>query len=336
MPTLQLSKGNLNAQFNAAVTQIRDTFHKHGFEIYRDTMVDEIAEIVPNDQSALLQIGMLIDASGYRIVPLTQGSHYSENPPIIIGECGYEKLELFALEWAEYWDNVTKARYLQSIPSITSGKVQIIPLIEILKKFKENPTCLYDKLPFFHTAHKVDPLDTKSGTDPNLIYQPLTSAGWDAVFQKIITRKAPGSRAAQDKYFLPNRSIADGNQMVIYTGYASIASSLGKIFDPSAFWNPGTNQATETRKVYAKATVQLCPEMAVIDADANDYVYIFLKTDAERGAMVRIPHAPQVKRTQANSDEDVDRDVMRIAAKQTFGCTLTNPWKVYKWKFTSP
>ena len=40
MPTLQLSKGNLNAQFNAAVTQIRDTFHKHGFEIYRDTMVD--------------------------------------------------------------------------------------------------------------------------------------------------------------------------------------------------------------------------------------------------------------------------------------------------------
>ena len=70
---------------------------------------------------------------------------------------------------------------------------------------------------------------------------------------------APGSRAAQDKYFLPNRSIADGNQMVIYTGYASIASSLGKIFDPSAFWNPGTNQATETRKVYAKATVQFLP-----------------------------------------------------------------------------
>ena len=43
-----------------------------------------------------------------------------------------------------------------------------------------------------------------------------------------------------------------------------------------------------------------------------------------------------MKRTQANSDEDVDRDVMRIAAKQTFGCTLTNPWKVIKWKFTSP
>jgi hypothetical protein len=336
MPTLQLAKGNLDASFNAAVTSIRDAFHKHGFEIYRDTMVDEIAEIVPNDQSALLQIGMLIDASGYRIVPLTQGSHYSENPPIIIGECGYEKLELFALEWAEYWDNVTKARYLQSIPSITSGKVQIIPLLEILKKLKANPTCLYDKLAFFHTAHKVDPLDTKSGTDPNLIYEPLTSAGWDNVFQKIITRKAPGSRTAQDKYFLPNRSIADGNQLAIYTGYASIASALGKIFDPSAFWNPGTNQATETRKVYSKATVHLCPEMAVIDADANDYVYIFVKTDTERGAMVRIPHAPTVKRTRAESDEDVDRDVTRIAAKQTFGCTLTNPWKIYKWKFTAP
>lgn len=336
MPILQISKGNLNADFNAAVTKIKETFARHGFEVYRDTMIDEIAEIVPNDQSAKLQVGMLIDASGYRIVPLTQGSHYGENPPKIIGECGYEKLELFALEWAEYWDDVTKMRYLQSIPSITSGKVQVIPLLEVLKLFKANPTCLYDGLAFFHTAHKVDPYDTKSGVDPNLIYEPLTSAGWDAVFQKIATRKAPGSRTAQDKYFLPNRMIAEGNKLSIYTGHASIASTLGKIFEPNAFWNPGTNQASETRKVYSKATVQYCPEMALIDADANDYVYVFVKTDTERGALVRVPHGPNVKRTRAESDEDVDRDVTRIAAKQTFGCTLTNPWKVYKWKFTAP
>jgi hypothetical protein len=77
--------------------------------------------------------------------------------------------------------------------------------------------------------------------DPTLIYEPLTSAGWDAVFQKIATRKAPGSRTAQDKYFLPNRMIAEGNKLAIYTGYASIASTLGKIFEPNAFWNPGTN-----------------------------------------------------------------------------------------------
>jgi hypothetical protein len=75
MPLVQVSKGNLNADFNAAVTKIKDTFSRHGFEVYSDTMIDEIAEIIPGDKTAKLQVGMLLDASGYRI--LVMSSQYS-------------------------------------------------------------------------------------------------------------------------------------------------------------------------------------------------------------------------------------------------------------------
>lgn len=337
MPILQLARGNLDDKFNATVTKLEKTFHKHGFEVYRDQMIDEIATIVPGDRSALLQVGMLIDGSGYNIVALTEGAHYGENPPRIIGQCGYQKLNLFALKWAEFQDDLSKALYLESIPDIVGGKVTVIPLLEVLKLLKANGICLYDGLPFFHPAHKVDPFDDKSGVHPNLIYQPLTSDGWDAVLQSVITRPAPGSRLADGKAFLPNRGIAtDGKKLVLYTGHTSIASRLAKIFDPSAFWNPGTNLATETRRVFANATVQYCPEMAVLDDDADDYIYGVLKNTAQRGVLVRVPDPPMIKRSKDGSDDDVDKDVKKIKAVQTFGACLTDPWRLFKWKFTAP
>lgn len=161
MTILSISGGSLDARFNAALTTLKKTYAKLGFGMYTNTLLDEIAIVDAGGQGAKTQLGMLIDSTGYRLVPLTNETKYTENPPKIIAECGYARMDLWGIQWAKLADDLSKQMLLASMP-LMAGKPAMAPVLEVLKMLLANPTCLYDNLAFFHASHLSDPYDPSS------------------------------------------------------------------------------------------------------------------------------------------------------------------------------
>jgi hypothetical protein len=329
MTVLSVSGSALDASFNNHLTTLK-RFYKSGFEMFANTLLDEISILDLGAQEALAQLGLLIDASGYQLVSLTAKTQYSQNPPKIISECGYERMDLWGITWADYADDRTKNLVLQSMPEM-AGKPVIAPVLEVLSMLVDNPVCLYDGLEFFHEGHLIDPHNASGDTAPNLITEPLTTEGWNTVLQTIIQRKAPGSKDSKRRLYLPNRNL-NGSNLRIWTGHTGVFTELSKIFDPRSQWATAT--ATETRVIYTQATIQLVPEM-MMDEDADNYVYILVNNTPNRGVFARIPHPPKIRETKENSDVEVDQVVRNVNAKQTFGKTTSFPFSLYKWQFSS-
>lgn len=329
MTILSISGGSLDAKFNAALTTLKKTYAKLGFGMYANTLLDEIAIVDAGGQGAKTQLGMLIDSTGYRLVPLTSSTKYTENPPKIIAECGYARMDLWGIQWAKLADDLSKQMLLSSMPNM-AGKPVMAPVLEVLKLLQSNPTCLYDDLPFFHASHLSDPYDSGGPTFPNLITEPLTTAGWNAFLNKVIQRKDPGSKAATKRLYLPNRGL-NGSNMRIWVGSTSVFTALDKIFDPRSLFETATGM--ETRKTYAQCTMQLVPEMSM-DASYENYVYVLLNNTPNRGVFARIPHAPTIDETREGGDVEVDCKVRNVNAYQTWGATLADPGSLYKWQFS--
>lgn len=329
MTILSVSGAGLDASFNTHLTTLK-RLYKHGFEMFSNTLLDEIAIVDLGAQEAKAQLGLLIDGSGYNMVSLTAKTNYSSNPPKIIAECGYDRMDLWGIEWAEYADDRSKQLILQSMPEM-AGKPVMAPLLEVLSMLVDNPTCLYDDLPLFDENHLIDPHDTSATpqVSSNLITEPLTSEGWNNVLQQIIQRKAPGSKESKRRLYLPNRNL-NGSNLRIWCGTTGLFTELSKIFDPRSLYANGTANASETRVVYTQATLQMVPEM-MMDDDAEAYVYILVNNTPNRGVFARIPHAPEIRETAPGSDVAVDQTVRNINAKQTFGKTTCFPFALYKW-----
>lgn len=325
MTLLSVSGGALDASFNSHLTTIK-RFYKSGFEMFNQTLLDEIAIVDLGAKEALAQLGLLIDASGYKLVSLTAKTEYSQNPPKIISECGYERMDLWGITWADYADDRSKQLIIDSMPEM-AGKPVIAPLLEVLSMLVDNPECLYDGLPFFDENHLIDPHDATGDTAPNIITEPLSTAGWNSFLQEVIQRKAPGSKDSKRRRYLPNRNL-NGSNLRIWCPTTSIFSELDKIFDPRSLYATAT--ATETRKTYAQATVQMVPEM-MMDDDAENYVYVLVNNTPNRGVFARVPHAPEIRETTKGSDVEVDQVVRNVNAKQTFGKTTSFPFALYKW-----
>lgn len=330
MPIISVSGGPLDSRFNAALTRLKATY-KHGFKLFRKTMLDELAILDVGDSSVpKTQLGLLIEGSTYEIVSLTADTNYSENPPKIISECEYARMNLFGIQWSKLVDDRTRAMIVESMPSLAGKPVQA-PLLEILKMLATNPTCLYDNLAFFHASHLVDPWRSKSGTAPNLITAALDTDGWNTFLDAVISRPDPGSDIANKKLFMPNRDLS-GDNLVIYCSTPANFSALRNIFDPKSFFSTVAG-GSETRKAYTQATVQLCPEMRVDAAHAN-YVYVAVNNTPNRGVYARIPHAPKIDETKDGSDVEVNNKVKHVNGFQTWGCTTCFPFALYKWKFS--
>jgi len=329
MPILSVGSGSLDSRFNAALTKLR-AIYKHGYKLYQGTKLDEIAMVDMTSREALLQLALLIDGSGYSIRPLKADTVYGENPPKIMSQCGYSRMDLWAIQWGLLEDDLTRMMTIQSMPEMAGKPVQA-PLLEILKMLKANPVCLYDDLAFFHASHKVDPYGDPANVAPNLITQPLTSAGWNNFLQQVISRPDPGSDASKDRLYMPNRDL-NGSNLTIWCGTTSIFSALDKIFDPRSLWE-GSN-ATESRKVYAQASVQLVPEMGIDSSNYTNYCYVLVNNTPNRGVMARIPHAAKIDETRDGSDVEVNNKVKHVNAYQTWGCTTGFPFALYKWLFS--
>jgi len=331
VPIIQYSGGTLDSRFNSAVTRLRDKWAEHGFKMYENTLLDEIAMVDMSSRKAIEQIGMLIDGSRYEITGLTSEAHYSENPPKVIAECPYKRMDLFGIEWGKLQDDLSREVAIRSIPDLAGKPVQA-PLLEILSLLNSNPACLYDGKTFFNTQHLIDPLsaDVTDNQASNLITQALSSTGWNTVLQTIMQRKDPGSDTSNGKNYLPNRSLT-GQNLIIWTGYTSHFTDLQKIFDPKNLW--AAANGPEYRRVYTQASVQLVPEMAAYSGSDN-YVYLLVNNTPNRGVFARIPHSPTIDRSQPGSDVEVDRKVQRVHAYQTFGKTTCFPWALYKWQFS--
>lgn len=336
MPITGLSTGNLDQRFNSAVTKLEKTWGRLGFGIFAQTLIDELAMVVAKDQSALLQWGIQVDGSSYKIVPLNHETKYSENPPRIIAEAGYKRMDIWAVEWSKLADNLSRETTLASMPD-NAGKPNAAVMLEAMKLLAtgESAVCKYDGKTFFHAQHLVDPFGKDVATNhfPNLITQPLTSGGYNAVVSEIRKRPDPGSDKSKGILYLPNRGLS-GRNMTIYCGDDSVASELGKIFDPASIYNPGLNLASETRRVYTQATLQLLPEMVGDPGYSGNYVYILVKTNPIlRPLFVRIPTAPEVNRSMPGSDSEVDRKLSRANGYCTHGQDFGAPQALYKWKF---
>lgn len=336
MPITGLSTGNLDSRFNSAVTKLEKAWEKLGFTMFEKTLIDELALVAANDRSALLQWGMLIDGSSYKLVPLNAETKYSENPPRIIAEAGYKRMDLWAIEWSKLADDLSRETIVASMPEM-AGKPNAAIVLEAMKLLAtgETATCKYDGKAFFHAQHLIDPFkpDTAANRFPNLITQPLTSDGYNAVANTIRQRPDPGSDKASGTLYLPNRSLS-GRNMTILCGDDKTASELNKIFDPASIYNPGLNLASETRRTYTQATVQLVPEMAADAAFTGNYCYVLVKTNPTlRPLFVRIPHKPKVDKSQAGSDAEIDRKLTRANGYCTHGQDFGAPHALYKWKF---
>lgn len=336
MPITGLSTGNLDQRFNGAVTKLEKAWGRLGFTMFEKTLIDELAMVAANDRSALLQWGIQIDGSSYKIVPLNAETKYSENPPRIIAEAGYKRMDLWAVEWSQLADDLSRETTVASMPEM-AGKPNVAVLLEAMKLLAtgETATCKYDGKAFFHAQHLIDPYgkDVAANQFANLITQPLTSTGYNIVTNTIRQRPDPGSDKSKGILYLPNRGLS-GRNMTIYCGDDSVAAELGKIFDPASIYNPGLNLASETRRVYTQATVQLLPEMVADPAYTGNYVYILVKTNPTlRPLFVRIPHAPKVDRSMAGSDSEIDRKLSRANGYCTHGQDFGAPQALYKWKF---
>ena len=326
------SGGNLDSQFNAAVTKLRD-WMKQGYKLYSRTLIDEIAILDMASQEAKTQLGLVLDGSSYRVCSLTDDTHYSENPPKLLAECGYSRMDLFGIELAELGDELYKMSVLNSMPQLAGKPVQL-PLLEILGMLNDNPVTKYDDLSLFNTAHLVDPYGTLTAS--NSLTQPKTSAGWNAVLQAIMTRRDPGSKAATAtaaaKSFMPNRDLT-GKNLTIWCGDTGVASDLSKIFDPQSNWativESAVSAASETRKVFAQAAIQYVPEMSLYGTITN-YCYILVNNTPNRAVYGRIPHAPRVEPI----ERIPSKHMSRVKAFQTWGKTTAWPWALYKWSFS--
>lgn len=336
MPITGLSTGNLDQRFNGAVTKLERAWARLGFTMFERTLIDELAMVAAGDRSALLQWGIQIDGSSYRIVPLNAETKYGENPPRVLAEAGYKRMDLFGIEWSLLADDLSRETTVASMPDM-AGKPNAALMLEAMKLLAtgETANCKYDNKPFFSAAHLVDPFgkDVAANQFTNLITQPLTSTGYNIVADTIRKRPDPGSNKAEGKLYLPNRGIS-GRNMTIYCGDDATASELQKIFDPASLWNPGVNQASESRRTYTQATVQLLPEMAADAAFTGNYCYVLVKTSPIlRPLFVRVPHAPKVDKLGAGSDAEIDRKLTRANGYCTHGQDFGAPHALYKWKF---
>lgn len=326
------SGGNLDSQFNAAVTRLKG-WMQQGHKLYSNTLIDEIAILDMASQEAKTQLGLFIEGSGYRVCSLTDDTIFSENPPKLLAECLYGRMDLFAIEWAELADVLYKMSVLNSMPQLAGKPVQM-PLLEILGMLNDNPVTLYDGKTLFNTAHLIDPY--KTDTASNSLTAPKSSTGFNTVLQSIMTRRDPGSKAATAtaaaKSFMPNRDLT-GKNLIIWSGDTGVCSDLAKIFDPQSNWativQAGVSAASESRKVFAPAAIQYVPEMSVY-GDTTNYVYLLVNNTPNRAVYGRIPHAPKVEPI----ERIPSKHMSRVKAFQTWGRTTAWPWALYKWSFS--
>lgn len=336
MPIIGVSTGNLDRRFNAEVTKLEKAWGVLKFSMFDRTLIDELAMVATGDKAALLQWAISVEGSSYKIVPLNAQTCYGENPPRVIAEAGYKRLDLWGIEWSLLADDLTRETTIASLPDM-SGKPNAAVVLEAMKLLAtgESAVCKYDNKPLFSTQHLIDPFgkDVAANQFANLITQPLTSAGWNIVANTIRQRPDPGSDKAKGILYLPNRGIS-GRNLTIMCGDDATAAELQKIFDPASLYNPGTNQASETRRTYTQATVQLVPEMSADAAFSGNYCYVLVKTNPTlRPLFVRIPHEPKVDKSQAGSDAEIDRKLTRANGFMTHGQDFGAPHALYKWKF---
>ena len=331
-----VSQGALDAKFNAACTSLSRVWLQQGFAMYNSTLISDIARVETGNRKALVQQKLIINASNYKIVGLTDPTEYTKNPPKIIAECGYSRVDLFGIDWGDLEDDDSKMSTIASITQL-GGYPALVPLTESLRVLANNKVTLYDDKPLFDATHNIDPFGTSAGTGSNIISQALTGDGWNKALQQIITRKDPGSK--NNKPQLPNGNL-NGRNLTILCGHVGVASALVKIFDPASQWatqvETGISAASESRRVYTQATIQLVPEMAAIGTDAGvitdpaTYCYIMVNNTPNRGLFCRIPDLPTV----SEPERIADKHMTRRKGFQTFGIEPSWPWALYKWTFT--
>ena len=340
MPVFARAVGNPAQEFNSHVTGLSRVFAKHGTLMFKDTLSDEIAIIDGVSQTAVQEYGLAIEGSTFRAMALSESLTVSENPPKLIGRVGYKKHQLFGIGWSELDDEFTKMVRVQSMPSLSS-KPQTFMLNQILQLLTlgETTPCLYDGKNFFSATHLLDPFsdlgDVAENQWPNLITQPQTHAGWDAVFQSMTRRPGPGHLINTDTAaaFLPDRGLTGAN-LSIWCGDAAVISQFRKMWKPGSLY--AVANGPETRESYTQATVQYVPEMFSHDtANASNYVYCVIRNEPElRGVYCRVPHAPTITQTGAGSDVEVKTQRREVMAYQTFGRGFGFPFKIVKWKFS--
>lgn len=335
MPILgALSAGSLDRDWNAALTSLRKVYAM-GRRLYTNTLLDELAIVDMSSMEPLTQLGLAIDGSNYSIKALGADTDYSDAPAAILAECGYKRVDLFAKEWLELADPLSKQTLLSSMPELGGKPVQM-PLLEILKLLNQNsgdgPIIKWGDgtKKLFATDHVIDPKGDAAATHGNKIVQPATSAGWDNVLQAIMTRQDPGSKASKGKVYMPNRDLT-GKNLVIYVGHTSVASTLAKIFDPQSNWAVavGAAAASETRKVFAQASIQYLPEMSNYGTITN-YCYLAVNNTPLRALYARIPHKPRVDAIERIPSQHKQR----VKGWQTFGLSGAYPFALYKWLFS--
>lgn len=312
------------SDFNTAYTKLKRAFGL-GTALYKDAPIDEVATIDTVSKDRLLQVGMAIEGSAYVFKGLTDDTDYGENPSKVVGEIGYTRVDLFAQKWGEQWSPVEKQQVIDSMPSL-AGKPRRLALNEACKLLQSNPTILFDSKTLFNTQHIIDPFsdDVAANQHSNDITAPFTSAGWNTVLQRIMTRKDPGSKAS--KPFLPN-AMLDPSQITIWTGDTGVYSTLDKIFDPRSIY--AGVAASETLKVYANASMRYIAEMAVHDTanSATTFVYVIVRNSAQPALYMRVPDMPRVEPI-----ERLNPHVSRVKAWQTFGMKAVNPFAIYRWR----
>lgn len=335
--TLIVAESGQGTDFNTAVRKLRRGFTL-GFDLYRGTQIDELAMIDTVSREDIVQLYSTVDGSGYKVQGLTDQTVYEENPGLVVAECGYKRLDLFAIQWGDLWSDFTKRIVTQSMPQM-GGKPRQVVLLEALKLLNSNPVTKYDGGAFFGT-HNTDPFDASNGTTSNIITAPLTSAGWNTVLQTIMTRLAPGSKTSGQnagRVFMPN-GVLTGSDIVILDGDTGVDSALAKIFDPRSLYATfptTTNGATETRKIFAQATTQYVPEMSVYNSHPiggviTNYCYILIKRGESKPLYVRMPDPPQMSKI----EELPEKHMRRVKAFQTFGIAPADPFAMYLWKFS--
>jgi len=323
--------GLLDSRFVTLVKQLREPLVRYGFGMYKGTALDTIAMMETGDrETATVQLGMQIDDSGYKKLPIGAKAKFNDYKTKVIAECGYQRLDFWGRSWNRLMPEKEKRIMLESMKGL-AGKPAVTPLLEILALLAEGETktCLYDGKAFFHEQHLVDPTgdDVADNQAPNLVEITLDTAGWNELLQTIITKPDPGSKASERKRFLPNRML-NSNTLELWIPTTQIFTELSKIFDPQKIW--AATNASENRLRYAAATLQLVPEIG-----ADDYFYAIVKSAPMQGVYARMPDAPDIDELKSGTERWVTQKELLAHCFCTFGCTYAFPFAIYKVKISS-
>ena len=271
---------------------------------------------------------------------LTAQRDWSETGKVLAASVGYNRYDLHAEQIPISSTSDPYGIFLQFAENATDYFTRF-PLRRVVNEvLQSNPVCLFDGLPLFSSAHKIDPTAKVVKTFSNDLTFKISETGWSGLKDAIIQIPAPNGYLANATMGVPEIWVPTDAMHVKFAKLFGVGNGgSGGTFQAKDFT---TYAASESITVTSRAIVRTVPELlagkdidsgATLDADAALHYYVFLNTSSvDRGVVVRMPRPMTVKRSSGGADDlsVAESNTMRAWSDCEAGFAPGLPQKVFR------